>query len=157
MTAPDRQSERPPFDAIFPRLVKEESPEAKLLGFIAYGLYLEAKREWVSDFQAREQRYPGDEELSTYERSWTPSRLEALENAAAQLVTAYTDSVVTQAEKHILRSALKGGFWRAVGRWVVGALLYTVLLFALAIGLIKSGVHTGILDKIIGPHWTLFD
>ena len=90
MTAPDRQSERPPFDAIFPRLVKEESPEEKLLGFIAYGLYLEAKREWVSDFQAREQRYPGDEELSTYERSWTPSRLEALENAAAQLVTAYT-------------------------------------------------------------------
>ena len=150
MTAPDRQSERPPFDAIFPRLVKEESPEAKLLGFIAYGLYLEAKREWVSDFQAREQRYPGDEELSTYERSWTPSRLEALENAAAQLVTAYTDSVVTQAEKQILRSALKGSFWRAVGRWVVGALLF-------AIGLIKSGVHAGILDKIIGPHWTLFD
>ena len=157
MTAPDRQSERPPFDAIFPRLVKEEAPGEKLLGFIAYGLYLEAKREWVSDFQAREQRYPGDEELSTYERSWTPSRLEALENAAAQLVTAYTDSVVTQAEKQILRSALKGSFWRAVGRWVVGALLYTVLLFALAIGLIKSGVHTGILDKIIGPHWTLFD
>ena len=157
MTAQDRQSERPPFDAIFPRLGKEETPGEKLLGFIAYGLYLEAKREWVSDFQAREQRYPGDEELSTYERSWTPSRLEALENAAAQLVTAYTDSVVTQAEKQILRSALKGSFWRAVGRWVVGALLYTVLLFALAIGLIKSGVHTGILDKIIGPHWTLFD
>ena len=99
MTAPDRQSERPPFDAIFPRLVKEESPEAKLLGFIAYGLYLEAKREWVSDFQAREQRYPGDEELSTYERSWTPSRLEALENAAAQLVTAYTDSVVNSSRE----------------------------------------------------------
>ena len=157
MTAPDRQSERPPFDAIFPRLVKEESPEAKLLGFIAYGLYLEAKREWVSDFQAREQRYPGDEELSTYERSWTPSRLEALENAAAQLVTAYTDSVVTQAEKHILRSALKGGFWRAVGRWVAGALLYTALLFALVVGLIKSGIDIGTLNKMIGPHWTLFD
>ena len=75
----------------FPPTRKRGNPGGKLLGFIAYGLYLEAKREWVSDFQAREQRYPGDEELSTYERSWTPSRLEALENAAAQLVTAYTE------------------------------------------------------------------
>ena len=76
-------------------------PEDKFLGFIAYGLYQEAKREWASDFQARERRYPGDEELSAYERSWTASRLEALKNAAAQLVTAYTDSMVTQVEKQI--------------------------------------------------------
>ena len=104
---------------------------SSLSALIAYGLYQEAKREWASDFQARERRYPGDEELSAYERSWTASRLEALENAAAQLVTAYTDSVATQVEKQILRSALKGSFWRAVWRWVVSALCYTILLFAL--------------------------
>ena len=150
MTELDQEDKNPPFDPIFPRLVKEESPEDKFLGFIAYGLYQEAKREWVSDFQARERRYPGDEELSAYERSWTASRLEALENAAAQLVTAYTDSVVTQVEKQILRSALKGSFWRAVWRWVVSALCYTILLFALVIGLTRSGVHIGIFDKIIG-------
>ena len=131
MTELDQEGKNRLFDPIFPRLVKEESPEDKFLGFIAYGLYQEAKREWVSDFQARERRYPGDEELSAYERSWTASRLEALENAAAQLVTAYTDSVVTQVEKQILRSALKGSFWRAVWRWVVSALCYTILLFAL--------------------------
>jgi hypothetical protein len=150
MTELDQEGKNRPFDPIFPRLVKEESPEDKFLGFLAYGLYQEAKREWVSDFQARERRYPGDEELSAYERSWTASRLEALENAAAQLVTAYTDSVVTQVEKQILRSALKGSFWRAVWRWVVSALCYTIVLFALVFGLTRSGVHVGILDKIIG-------
>jgi hypothetical protein len=148
----DPKSEKPPFDPIFPRLVKEENPGQKFLGFIAYGLYQEAKREWLSDFQARERRYPVDEELSAYERSWTASRLEALENAAAQLITAYTDSVVTQVEKQILRSALKGSFWRAVWRWVAGALFYTVLLFAFAIGLARSGFDLmGIVDKIITP------
>ena len=150
MTELDQEGKNRLFDPIFPRLVKEESPEDKFLGFIVYGLYQEAKREWVSDFQARERRYPGDEELSAYERSWTASRLEALENAAAQLVTAYTDSVVTQLEKQILRSALKGSFWRAVWRWVVSALCYTILLFALVIGFAKSGIHIDILDKIIG-------
>jgi uncharacterized membrane protein len=150
MTELNQEGKNPPFDPIFPRLVKEDSPEDKFLGFIVYGLYQEAKREWVSAFQARERRYPGDEELRAYERTWTASRLEALENAAAQLVTAYTDTVMTHAEKQILRSALKGSFWRAVWRWVVGALCYTILLFALVIGLTRSGAHISILDKIIG-------
>jgi hypothetical protein len=130
-----------PFDPVFPRLVNEaEGPGQKLIGFVAYGLYQEAEREWVSDFQAREGRYPLDEELHAYERSWTASRLEALQNAGAQLITAYTDSVVTHAERQILRSALKGGFRRAVWRWVVGALLYTLIMAGLAIALVKSGI-----------------
>jgi hypothetical protein len=108
-------SPKAPFDPIFPRLVKDGRGE-RLLGFIAYGLYQDAKLEWISDFQAREKRYPSEEELRIYERSWTTSRLEALENAAAQLVAAYTDTVVAQAEKQILRSALTGSYWRAVSR-----------------------------------------
>jgi small-conductance mechanosensitive channel len=90
--------------------------------------------------------------LYAYERSWTTSRLEALENAAAQLVTAYTDSVVTQAEKQILLNALRGRFWSAVWSWMAGALLYTLLLFAFVVGLARSGVDlTSILAKLINP------
>ena len=86
-------------------------------------------------------------------RSWTASRLEALENAAAQLIAAYTDSVVIQAERQILRSALRGSYWRAVGRWVGGALLYTFLLLAFAIGLAKSGIDLGgLYQKIVSLH-----
>jgi hypothetical protein len=141
-----------PFDPIFPKLVKADGRGEKLLGFIAYGLYQDAKREWISDFQAREKRYPSEEELRIYERSWTTSRLDALENAAAQLLAAYTDSVVAQAEKQILRNALTGSYWRSVLRSAGSALLYTLLLFAVAIALSRSGVNLiAMLDKIISP------
>src|SRR5215204_3356306 len=94
----------PTFDPVFPQLVQEaEAPEQKLIGFIAFGLYQEAKREWLSDFRNREGRYPHPEELLAYERSWTASRLEGLRNAAVQLVAAYADSVVSQVEVQILR------------------------------------------------------
>src|SRR5262245_61024729 len=142
---PDQESKNQ-FDPIVPRLVKGDSAPEKLLGFIAYGLYQDAKREWISDFGAREKRYPLEEELHAYERSWTTSRLEALENAAAQLVTAYTDSVVIQAEKQILRGALRGRFWNTVWSWMAGALFYTLLLFAVVVGLAWSGVD---LTKIL--------
>jgi hypothetical protein len=147
-----RGSPKAPFDPVFPRLVKADGCREKLIGFIAYGLYQDAKRQWISDFQAREKRYPSEEELRIYERSWTTSRLEALENAAAQLVAAYTDTVVAQAEKQILRSALTGSYWRAVSRWIGSALLYTLLLFVVAIALSRSGVNLiAMLDKIISP------
>lgn len=139
-----------PFDPVFPRLVDEDEPGQKLLGFIAYGLYQDAKREWISDFHTRQQRYPSDEELCTYERSWTTSRLESLKNAATQVISAYTDSVVSHAEKQILRSALRGSYWRAVSRWAGGALLYTLLLYAFVIGLSRSGSEVlAPLQKII--------
>lgn len=150
----DQQSEngKPPFDAIFPRFVNKDSPGQKLLGFIAYGLYQDAKREWISEFRGRENRYPLAEELRAHEQSWTASRLEALENAAAQLLTTYTDVVVTQAENQLLRGALKGSYWRAVWRWAGGALVYTLLLVALAVGLARCGIDLmTVVDTIIHP------
>ncbi len=132
---------KPPFDAIFPRLVNEaEGAGQKLIGFIAYGLYHEAQREWISDFRTRDGRYPNDEELREYERSWTPSRLEALQNAAVQAIAAYTDSIVSQAETQILRNALRGSVSRAAWRWVVGALLYTFIIVGVVVGLSRSGI-----------------
>jgi len=140
---------KPPFDPIFPRLVNEaEGAGQKLIGFIAYGLYHDAKREWISDFRTREGRYPDDEELREYERSWTPSRLEALQNAAVQAIAAYTDSIVSQAETQILRNALKGSFSRAAWRWVGGAILYTLIVTGVIVVLARSGIDLiGILTR----------
>jgi hypothetical protein len=140
---PAQQIEGPkrPFDPIFPRLVNEaEGAGQKLIGFIAYGFYYEAQQEWISDFRTREGRYPNDEELRGYERSWTPSRLDALQNAAVQAIAAYTDSVVSQAETQILRNALKGSISRAAWRWGVGALLYTFIVIGVVVGLGRSGI-----------------
>ena len=132
---------RAPLDPMFPQLVKEaDRPEQKLIGFIAYGLYEEARREWASDFRDREGRYPGENELRAYERSWTASRLEGIRNAAVQLVAAYADTVTNQIEAEILRRALKGRFWRSVGRWLFSALLYTLAVLGTVVALNRSGI-----------------
>src|SRR4051794_28269793 len=93
-----------PLDPMFPQLVGDgDTPEQKLIGFIAYGLYEEARREWASDFRDREGRYPVENELRAYERSWTASRREGIRNAAVQIVVAYADTVTNQLEAEILR------------------------------------------------------
>jgi hypothetical protein len=132
---------RPPLDPMFPQLVKEaDTPEQKLIGFIAYGLYEEARREWASDFRDREGRYPAENELRAYERSWTASRLDGIRNAAVQLVAAYADTVSNQIEAEVLRRALKGRFWRSVGQWLFSALVYTMAILGTVIALGRSGI-----------------
>ena len=49
-----REPSAPPFDLVFPRLVNETGrPQEKIIGLLAYGLYEQAKREWISDFFSR--------------------------------------------------------------------------------------------------------
>src|SRR5215218_6390974 len=132
---------RPPLDPMFPQLVKEaDTPEQKFIGFIAFGLYEEARREWASDFRDREGRYPAENELRAYERSWTASRLDGIRNAAVQLVAAYADTVSNQIEAEILRRALKGRFWRSMGRWLFSAVIYTLALLGAVAALGRSGI-----------------
>jgi hypothetical protein len=126
---------------MFPQLVKEaDTPEQKLIGFIAYGLYEEARREWASDFRDREGRYPVENEVRAYERSWTASRLEGVRNAAVQLVAAYADTVSNQIEAEVLRRALKGRFWRSVGQWLFSAIIYTLAVLGAVVALSRSGI-----------------
>src|SRR5215217_3609930 len=132
---------RPALNPMFPQFVKEaDTPEQKLIGFIAYGLYEEARREWASDFRDREGRYPVENELRAYERSWTASRLDGIRNAAVQLVAAYADTVASQIEAEVLRRALKGRFWRGVGRWLFSALIYTLALLGTVVAVGRSGI-----------------
>src|SRR5215213_5538212 len=125
---------------MFPQLVEADTPEQKLIGFIAYGLYEEARREWASDFRDREGRYPVDNELRAYERSWTASRLDGIRNAAVQLVAAYAETVSNQIEAEVLRRALKGRFWRSVGQSLFSALIYTLAVLGTAVALGRSGI-----------------
>jgi hypothetical protein len=75
-----------------------------------------------------------------------------LQNAAAQLIAAYTDSVLSQAETQILRNALKGRAWRAIWCWPVGALLYTLIVIGSIVILARSGVDLmGLLVRVTTP------
>jgi hypothetical protein len=140
-TTQSANAARSPLDPMFPRLVKEaDSPEQKVIGFIAFGLYEEARREWASDFRDREGRYPAEDEFRAYEKSWTASRLDAIRNAAVQVVAAYADTVSNHLEPEILRRALKGRFWRSVGRWLFSALIYTLAVLGTLVAVGRSGI-----------------
>ena len=39
-------------------MLQEARPQHKLVGLIAYGLYEEARREWVDNFKGLEKRFP---------------------------------------------------------------------------------------------------
>ena len=128
-------------DPIFPQIVGQaDDPQQKLIGFIAYGLFVEAKREWASDFQSREGRYPSQAEIRSYEGSWTLSRLDGIRNAAVQVVAAYADTIGSQIESDVLRATLKGHFWRNVGRWLFSALLFSLMLVGAYVTLGRVGI-----------------
>src|SRR4051794_17870184 len=130
-----------PADPVFPRFFKNgEEPQHKLVGLVGYGLYEEARREWVDEFKGREGRYPTPAELRAYETSWTSSRLEGLKNAGVQILASYADSVAREIETQALRGALKGGFFRSVVRWLFSAFLFVAVVFGLMIAFSRAGV-----------------
>src|SRR5205823_1781168 len=100
----------------------------------------EARREWADDFRSREGRYPRQEELHAYERSWTSSRLDGLKNAAVQVLASYADTIASQVEHEVLRSTIKGRFFRSVGTWLFSALLFTAAAIGLVLALSWAGV-----------------
>lgn len=131
----------PDYNPTFEKLVDvAESDHGKLQGLIAYGLYKIAKREWASKIRAQKGRGPTDEELKSYIESWTPSRLDGVQNEAAQALAAYANVVISDAEPRILRSATKGSFWRSFGASLLAAFVFALLLAAFGIVLVWQGV-----------------
>jgi hypothetical protein len=128
-------------DPVFPRFFRSgDEPRDRLVGLIAYGLYEEARREWVDDFKAREGRYPTAAELLSYQTSWTSSRLESLKNAGAQVFATYADSVAREIETQALRRALRGGFFRSVMRWLFSAIVFCAAVLGAMVALSRTGV-----------------
>jgi hypothetical protein len=129
-----------PIDPVFPRFFGNgEEQQPKLVGLIGYGLYEEARREWVDSFKSREGRYPTLEELHSYETSWTASRLDGLKNAAVQILASYADTVSREVEVHVLHRALRGRFIRSLAHWMISAILFVAAVLALLVGLTHSG------------------
>lgn len=143
-----------PVDPIFPRLLKEEGDiESKLIGFIAYGLYEEAKREWVSEFNTKEGRYPSQNELQAYENTWTASRIESIRNSAAQAVSAYAETITAQAETDVLHRSLRGTLWRTIWRWILSACIFTLGIVGLYILCRRTGLDLiNLIDQLATPH-----
>ncbi|KRA61567.1 hypothetical protein ASD79_05470 [Caulobacter sp. Root655] len=99
-------------------------------GFIAYGLYKQAKREWLLGHKTREGRAPTTTELRSFSRQWTPTTLKAFRATADSALSAYAQSILEDQTPSIQRDALARGrpLWKDVMIGVVSALTYSVIL-----------------------------
>jgi hypothetical protein len=80
------------FNPIFDKLVNAEQPQvAEMVG---YCLYKIRKREWATDFFAKNGRKPNEEELASYVAMWTPSLIEGTEQQATNIVASFAASVI---------------------------------------------------------------
>lgn len=122
----------PGYNEVFERLVV--APD-DIEGFIAYGLYKQAKREWLVDFIAEHDRRPRPAELEAFSRHWTPTTLQSLRETAESALSAYAQSAVQDETPTIQRDALTKGrpLWKDVLIGVVAALTYSVILVVAAL------------------------
>ncbi|MBB2792880.1 UNVERIFIED_ORG: hypothetical protein GGD58_001727 [Rhizobium pisi] len=122
-----------------------------IVGIVAYGIYKNAKREWAMEFRKSYGLPPTAEDLRAYHATWTPAQIQNARNSAAQVMTEYADTVIAAEEPRILREAVKGSFWPAVGTSMFSNLLYTIGLITVAIVLAWAGIDLlGLLSTAAG-------
>ncbi|WP_246164431.1 hypothetical protein [Blastochloris sulfoviridis] len=119
------------FNPIFDKLVNAEHPQVAEM--VAYCLYKIRKREWATDFFAKNGRKPNDEELAAYVAMWTPSLIEGTRQQATGIVNSFAASVLDENAPKIREDALRGTFLRAVSTSIVASFFYTLLLIGVVI------------------------
>lgn len=139
-----------PYNTMYERLVDQGGDQVS--GFVAYGLYKHAKREWVRQFEAANGgRTPTGDEQATYVATYTPQIMAALQTQANTVLAQFASGAVEDARPEILKDALKGSAWKTVGLSLLSNAIYTLLLIALVLILRYAGVDVlGIFDTARG-------
>lgn len=136
-------------NTLYERFVDEG--DNRVQGFIAYGLYKNAKREWVMDFKTTNSRDPTPAELATYVSAFTDQTIATYETQAAAALAAFAEGAIADARADIVEEALRGSFWSSVWQSIFASALYTMILIALAVSLALAGVDVlGVLETIAG-------
>lgn len=99
----------PDYNDIFERLVEtDEGGEINALeGFVAYGFYKVAKREWAMKIREDHKRGPNPEELKAYIAKWTDSRISGLFDSAQETLASYAGDVIEDETPAIKDAALQ--------------------------------------------------
>ena len=141
MSSEQHASSTPVYSPIFDQFVpKDEGAEDYLSGLVAYALYKSKKQEWAKTLSATHGRQPTPSENQAYTATWTPKQIDATRREADQALLAYAANVIEAERPIILREAIRGNFERDIVTSLVGALIYTVLLIAVAFTLRIAGV-----------------
>lgn len=126
-------------NALYEKLVDEA--ESKIQGYVAYGLYKSAKRQWITDFKTKNNgKSPTKAEVQRYVATYTPQIMSALNEQSAQILVAFAVDTIAAEEPRILKDALRGRFWPTVLTSVFATFLYTVALLMLTFILAFLGV-----------------
>lgn len=136
-----------PYNTMYERLV--DQGDNTVSGYIAYGLYKHAKREWVRDFEQANGRSPTAQEQAGYVASYTPQITSALQTQATGVLAQFAAGAVDDARPEILREALRGSAWKSVGLSIAANVIYTLLLVAVVLVLAYAGVDIlGIVSNV---------
>lgn len=126
------------YNAMYERLVDGSSNPVQ--GYIAYGLYKSAKREWVRQSEAEKGRPPRAPEVKGYVDAYTPQMRDVFEAQAAGVLAEFADGAISGARPGIVEQALRGTTWRAVWQAITANAIYTLLLIALVVILERAGI-----------------
>lgn len=126
------------YNAMYERLVDGSSNTVQ--GYIAYGLYKSAKREWIRQFQAARGRAPRPAEVQGYVEAYTPQMQDVFDAQAAGVLAQFAEGAVSDAKPTIVEHALKGTASRAIWQAIFANAIYTLMLIAVVIILDRAGV-----------------
>jgi hypothetical protein len=122
----------PIFEKIFNR-VKE--PGDEIIGYIAYGLYKERKRDFLIARQAQLAGPVPKEELDTFHRIYDEGQIDLVWNTAKNslgtFAVNYADAEKKAAVNAALADALRGRFWKTVGVTAVANFIFAVGIIGL--------------------------
>ena len=139
------------YNDIFEKLV-DRSDDA-IRGYVAYGIYKQAKREWIQAFEAAHGGVgPTAEQTEAYVATWTPQLVKNATDAAESSLAEFAASAIADARPGIVEEALKGDGLKSVLLSMLAAFLYTLALIGLVILLKLAGVDLlSLLQAVSAP------
>ncbi|MBC7769553.1 MAG: hypothetical protein H7124_12280 [Phycisphaerales bacterium] len=109
-------------------------------GMVAYGLYKKDKREWMIRFRTERNRAPNVDEIVDYTLGWNDVRIESSKNTAQSVLANFAAYVLAREEPKIIKDALRGRFWDALGLGLIVNLVYTAALLIVVASLGSQGI-----------------
>lgn len=101
-----------------------------VVGFIAYGIYKQMKREWFARYR---RDHPGQRPSQAEIDAWSAAQMgstqiKGLLKQARLILEAAQDAAVAEATPQIEKDTLRQAFWPSVRASMIATFLYTVLL-----------------------------
>ena len=127
-----------PYNTMYERLVDGSSNTVQ--GYIAYGLYKNAKREWIRQFEAEKGRAPRPAEVQGYVDAYTAQMRDVFEAQAVGVLAQFAEGAVSDAKPGIVEHALKGTAGRSVLHSIIANAIYTLVLIVIVVILKRAGI-----------------